>query len=306
MAQVLFSTNIEIEKAAQILKKGNLVAFPTETVYGLGAIYDHEEAIQKIFQVKGRPSDNPLIVHISSLQQVSLLTDYIPSDFYRLVSSFFPGPLTIVLPKKKELSSLVTGGKESVAFRMPSHPLALKLIARVGKPLVAPSANLSGKPSSTRLLHVLEDFKEKISAVIDGGDCQIGVESTVLSLCQDPPVLLRPGHISKEDLERVLGKSVHLPTENDLRQAASPGMKYRHYAPIAPVFLFSSQNEIDSYRASAPAKKRHCFIPSCQNLYEELRLADRKDVEEILILCHPLIRENEGLMNRILRCSEKK
>ena len=201
----------QLQRAADLLKAGHLVAFPTETVYGLGAPIFSPEAIQSIFKVKGRPADNPLIAHVSSVEQVSRIALEIPEAFYRLAEVFFPGPLTVVLKRRPDVPSIVSAGLETIAVRMPSHPIALKLISLVDEPLVAPSANLSGMPSSTQAEHVLDDFDGKIAAVVDGGKTEIGIESTVINLLGETPILLRPGSISKEALEKVLGYPIFLP-----------------------------------------------------------------------------------------------
>lgn len=287
----------ELDKAAALIQAGELVAFPTETVYGLGASVFNPTAIQKIFQVKGRPSDNPLIAHIADLKDLSRLAQEIPEDFYRLSAAFFPGPLTIVLKRQPTVPGIVSAGLDTIAIRQPSHPLAQALIRLVGDPLVAPSANLSGKPSSTNAQHVLEDFSGKIAAVIDGGSAQIGIESTVISLLGEP-TLLRLGQITQEEIEAVLGRKVlkagsHTPI-------ASPGMKYRHYAPLATVRLFSTLEEL---RASLDPAKKQWIVrnPTAQNLYAELRKADQEACQEVLI--HLSVSACPALKDRILRAS---
>lgn len=232
-----------LRAAAEILLRGGLVAFPTETVYGLGANALDPDAVKEIFKVKRRPADNPLIVHVTGLEQAGALVENIPPEAVRLAQQFWPGPLTLVLPKKKVVPEIITAGLFSVAVRVPAHPLALKLIQATGFPLAAPSANLSGRPSPTTAAHVLEDLAGRIEAVLDGGPCTIGLESTVLSLLSSPPVLLRPGGVTLVKLEEVCGKKIL-----DLSSAGekgndwesvprSPGMKYRHYAPRAPLYL---------------------------------------------------------------------
>lgn len=301
MTEVLFSH--EIETAAKHLLSGDLVAFPTETVYGLGACAFQEEAIAKIFQVKGRPSDNPLIIHLSNLDQLSLVARDIPEEFYLLYKAFCPGALTLVLPKHPNVPSIACGGQNSVAVRFPSHPIAKALIERAG-PLVAPSANISGKPSATALNHVLEDFSHKITAVIDGGATSIGIESTVLSLLDvTKPVLLRPGSINKQDIERVLNREVAIATEHT--KIVSPGMKYRHYAPDANVLLFANRGELDGYLLGTSKKQMFLDASSLnrQNLYAMLRLADSQDYEEILVLCEPAMESDVAFMNRLKKAA---
>ncbi len=228
-----------IKEAAQIIKKGGLVAFPTETVYGLGANALNDEAVRSIYKAKGRPSDNPLIVHVSSIEQVYHLASEVSLLARRVMEVFWPGPLTVVLPCKDTVSKTVTGGLDTVAIRMPKHKVALTLIGTAQLPIAAPSANTSGKPSPTEAEHVLADLAGRIDAVIDGGSAKVGLESTVLDLTSDPPVILRPGGVSKEELEAVLG---HLGVDSAIEGDGSeipraPGMKYRHYSPAAPLIL---------------------------------------------------------------------
>jgi L-threonylcarbamoyladenylate synthase len=295
----------QIDQAAALMRDGELVAFPTETVYGLGAGIFRELAIQKIFRAKGRPSDNPLIAHIAHLEDVEKIAIDIPPSFYLLAEAFFPGPLTVVLKRHPDVPSCVSGGLETIAVRMPSHLLARALIEQVGEPIVAPSANLSGKPSSTNAQHVLHDFAGKIAAVLDGGECPIGIESTVISL-YDQPVLLRPGAITRLQLEEVLQLKVATCSSSDKPQ--SPGMKYRHYAPNAPIQFFESVENLTQYVSDQPAKKRlilsshvdHFFL-SAKTLYAMLRLSDTDGYQEILIVCDEQIRSDEGLMNRLIR-----
>ncbi len=228
-----------VAAAAGMIRRGGLVAFPTETVYGLGASAVNRRAIKNIFKAKGRPADNPLIVHVARLEQVKKVASFIPPEAFKLMSCFWPGPLSLVLPRSALLPPEISAGLPTVAVRMPAHPLALELIRAAGVPLVAPSANRSGRPSPTALSHVLEDLAGKIDAVLDGGSCRLGLESTVLDLSGSRPAILRPGGISREQLEAVLGTEVV-----DLRSGKagippSPGMKYRHYAPRAPLFLIT-------------------------------------------------------------------
>lgn len=283
--------DFELSVAVESLKRGEPVVFPTETVYGLGAPLFQEEAVKKIFAIKGRPLDNPLIAHIASLEEAIRLSDAIDVDFYTLAESFWPGPLTIVVKKRPEVPALVSAGQPTIAIRMPAHPIARRLIEKVGEPLVAPSANLSGRPSPTRLVDVLEDLKGKVRYVIDGGDCEVGIESTVISLFHPQPTLLRPGKISRQRLEEVLGKPVALPPLHG--PIYSPGMKYRHYAPKAAVRLVYRSEEI----------KEPFFIPTAQTLYAQLRETDRKGYSEIVIYCDPTVQKDEALMNRLLRAS---
>lgn len=292
-----FLNSDDLDKAAAFIKAGELVAFPTETVYGLGASIFNPDAIQKIFQVKGRPSDNPLIAHIADLSDLSRIAIDIPDDFYRLSAAFFPGPLTLVLKRHPQVPALVSAGLDTIAVRQPSHPIAQALIRLVGDPLVAPSANLSGKPSSTNAQHVLEDFSGKIAAVIEGGSAEIGIESTVVSLTHEP-TLLRLGQITAEEIEAVLGRK--LAKAGSHTPIASPGMKYRHYAPLAKVLLFPT---LDALRASLDTGKKQWIVPAPtpQNLYAELRRADLEGCQEVLI--HLSESTSPALRDRILRAS---
>ncbi len=224
-----------IARAAAILEAGGTVAFPTETVYGLGADAFNTSAIEKVFEAKGRPSDNPLIVHISDLSFLDSLAVTIPVIGRRLANEFWPGPLTLILPKAPNVPGVVTAGLDTVAVRMPHHPVALALIRQFGRGVVAPSANTSGRPSPTTAHHVLNDLEGRIDAVLDSGPTQIGVESTVLDVTSVPPVILRKGGLPKEDIERLIG-TVHTKPDTEI-SPRSPGNRYRHYAPCAKVIL---------------------------------------------------------------------
>lgn len=230
-----------IQKAALILRSGGLVAFPTETVYGLGASALDAEAVTGIFRAKGRPQDNPLIIHVAEKETVYRLAARVPETAHRLMDAFWPGPLTIILPGGPEVLPEVSAGLSSVALRMPAHPVALELIKEAGVPVAAPSANLSGRPSPTTAGHVLEDLGEYIDAVLDGGPADMGIESTVLDLTAAVPVILRPGGVTPEEIARLIGELRVDPAaggESALNsRPLSPGMKYRHYAPGAPVIL---------------------------------------------------------------------
>jgi L-threonylcarbamoyladenylate synthase len=287
----------QIALAAEFLRKGELVAFPTETVYGLGAPIFNPEAMAKIYLAKGRPSDNPLIAHIASLDQIDLIARDIPPAFYLLAKKFFPGPLTVVLKKHPSVPSIVSGGLDTIAIRMPSHPIAQELIKAVGQPLVAPSANLSGKPSSTTVQHVVNDFEGKIEAVIDGGPTEYGVESTVVSLVAEP-CLLRLGAVPKAAIEAVVGPLGEATSEGKL---SSPGTRYRHYAPEARIKLFANQEDLKSYLEKAPTLNRWINpAMTVASLYAQLRLADIEKVEEIVIDCSAL-EQNPVLMDRLLK-----
>lgn len=236
--------------AARIIRRGGLVAFPTETVYGLGASAVDGCAVTDIFEAKGRPADNPLIVHVAALEQVKVITSAIPPEAYKLMRRFWPGPLSLVLPRSAVLPAAVSAGLSTVAVRMPAHPVALSLIRAAGVPIAAPSANRSGRPSPTVISHVLEDLAGRIDAVLYQGPCRLGLESTVLDLSGGAPVILRPGGISREQLERTLGMAVARAHGCKTGTPHAPGMKYRHYAPRAPLILVDG----------ADAKKRALII----------------------------------------------
>lgn len=232
-----------LEPVARILRNGGLVAFPTETVYGLGAVASNETALLNIFAVKGRPADNPLILHIYDYGQLNQIVSSISPLAEKLIRHFWPGPLTLIFPKKAEVSPVVTANLNTVAVRMPSDPAAKELLRLTDIPVAAPSANLSGKPSTTLGEHVINDLSGKIECIIDAGPCPAGVESTVLSLTGADPVVLRPGTVTREELELVLGQPVYLAGGGEVERPQAPGMKYRHYAPEAPVILFEGNPE---------------------------------------------------------------
>ncbi len=219
--------------AAAILQSGGICAFPTETVYGLGANALDEAAVAKIFKAKGRPQDNPLIVHVADTAQLDGICHVTPLA-EKLINRFWGGPLTLILPKKDTVPAVVTAGLDTVAVRMPSHPVANALLRLTGLPIAAPSANLSGKPSPTRAAHVVRDMDGRADCIIAGGDCLWGVESTVLDLTVSPPAILRPGAVTKEELAEEIGAVIY---GTGVGAPKSPGMKYTHYAPDAPVFI---------------------------------------------------------------------
>lgn len=228
-----------VSEASGILRQGGLVAFPTETVYGLGANALDINAVAGIFHAKGRPADNPLIVHIANRCQMGQLAKNIPEEALTLAHAFWPGPLTLVLESREIVPRVVTGGLDSVGLRVPAHPVALALLRESGLPLAAPSANLSGRPSPTTSAHVLDDLDGRIDAVLDGGPCGVGVESTVLDIRGGRPLLLRPGGVTPAQIERVLGRACPVAFWSGGETAAppSPGLKYVHYAPQAPLWL---------------------------------------------------------------------
>lgn len=252
-----------IKQCADIIKSGGLVAFPTETVYGLGADATSKAASTKIYAAKGRPSDNPLIIHISSPNDAERYA-YTSSLYYKLAKAFMPGPLTVILPKKDTVPDEVTGGLDSVALRCPSHEVARALIAASGVPIAAPSANTSGSPSPTSAQHVVNDMNGKIDAVIDGGECEIGLESTIVKLDQDKAILLRPGAVTIDALEcvceRVELSSAITQALAENERPLSPGMKYRHYAPTSPLVLLDGNYKNVAQFLYNAAKYENCVI----------------------------------------------
>ena len=234
-------------KAAEILKNGGIVAIPTETVYGLAASAYDENAIEKVFEAKGRPQDNPLIVHISDMEMLNDVACNIPEDAMKCAEKFWPGPFTMVLPKTGKTTECVSAGLDTVAVRMPSHQIAYDIIKASRLPLAAPSANLSGKPSPTTAFHVEADLDGKIDAIVYADDCDVGVESTVVSFCSNPPKLLRPGAVTPEAIKKIIPdlevvKSIFSDLEKG-EKAESPGMKYKHYAPKTESFLVEGDSD---------------------------------------------------------------
>lgn len=230
-----------IDEVADVLRSGGLCAFPTETVYGLGADGFNREAVLKIFRIKGRPPDNPLIMHVDSKEMLNELVVDVPEIAYRFMEFAWPGPLTLVLKKSAKVPKEVTAGLPTVAVRCPGHPIALALISALGKPIAAPSANLSGRPSPTNAKHVIDDLMGSVDVIVDGGETFFGVESTIIDVTSEPPKLLRPGPIAVEDLIKVLGREIEVPPfARGLAESEtplSPGTKYRHYSPNTSLLL---------------------------------------------------------------------
>lgn len=258
--KILSTSKYDIALAGEIIARGGLVAFPTETVYGLGANALNEDAVKNIYIAKGRPSDNPLIVHIAEKEDIIPLVKEVTPKAQALIDKFFPAPLTIILPKSEKVGSVVSGGLDTVAVRMPENKTARALIKAAGCPIAAPSANTSGLPSPTKAKYVIDDMSGKIDAIIDGGDCEFGVESTVITLATEIPSILRPGAVTKEMIENVIGevsvaKAVLEGMKNN-EVAASPGMKYKHYAPKARVFIVNADKK--GYEQFVNSKK-DCF-----------------------------------------------
>jgi L-threonylcarbamoyladenylate synthase len=324
-----------INAAAGILKQGGLVAFPTETVYGLGADALNPEAVCRIFAAKGRPADNPLIVHIAHPDKMSALAVNIPPEAYLLSRHFWPGPLTLVLESKRTVPSVTTGGLDSVALRIPRHPVALALLNAAGLPIAAPSANLSGSPSPTTARHVLDDLAGRIDAVLDGGPCEVGLESTVLDIRGGQPLILRPGGVTAEEIAKVLGQ--HCPIaawQHDTDEPPpSPGLKYTHYAPRAPLYLIIGEKPmvlarlkglLDHHHSlgnkvglllalenSGGLKAEHLEILGTGGdlasagaaLYGSLRRLDEAGVDVILAQGYPETGIGVALMNRLRKAA---
>ena len=324
-----------LREGSEWLRSGELVAFPTETVYGLGANALDALACEKIFRVKGRPQDNPLIVHVSNRAMANKLVEGWTPEAELCVQHFWPGPLTLVLPKTALVPDVVTAGLANVAVRVPNHPVALGLIEETGLPIAAPSANLSGKPSPTSGSHVWRDMKGKIPLILDAGACQVGVESTVLDVTGGVPTILRPGGISKEMLEKILGE-VRMNTLTDNRVPKAPGMKYRHYAPQGDMIVMVGLQERVIQRMGQEIQKGHarlkkvgvlCTLESApflhsrlpdllfvlgskyrseevaSNLFEGLRLCDERGVD--IILAEGIEEGGLGtaIMNRLQKAS---
>lgn len=310
-----------LDRYISLLKNGDIVAFPTETVYGLGADARNPDAIKKVFETKGRPADNPLIIHIASREAVKDFAKEVPEAAEKLMDAFWPGPLTLIFKKKPQVLDLITAGLSTVALRWPSHPFSQQLISLAG-PLVAPSANTSGKPSPTKPEHVYEDFGEDFP-VVEGGETQIGLESTVLDISVHPPLIYRPGYIGREQIEKVLGMEVLEAEAKTDKPAKSPGTKYSHYAPKAHVrwlkenekpvvnstmYLFHDKNpeilsdQITFYRGN--------YSKFARELYDRFRQADHRDIKEVVIepFSRQMLEENaivRALKNRISKAASK-
>jgi L-threonylcarbamoyladenylate synthase len=320
----------QLREAAQLLQRGEVIGFPTETVYGLGADATNTEAVEKIFVAKGRPSDNPLIVHIASMEQLTSITTEITPIAEKLIKAFWPGPLTLVLQKKDGISAKVTPGLSTIAVRMPDHPVALALIEAAKLPIAAPSANRSGKPSPTLAKHVYDDLNGRIAGLVDGGATGVGVESTVVDCTVNPVVILRPGGITKEQLEEVIGEVAVDPALVDESAAPkSPGMKYTHYAPDAPltivqgsdmfiqqlievskqegkkVGVLTTEEKKDKYKADVVLScgKRNNLSTIAAGLYDALRTFDEHHVDVIYSEDFPTEGIGSAVMNRLLKAS---
>ncbi|WP_374055235.1 L-threonylcarbamoyladenylate synthase [Rossellomorea sp. FM04394] len=320
-----------IVDAAKILQQNEVVAFPTETVYGLGANAKSDTAVGKIYKAKGRPSDNPLIVHISNKDQLEELVEDVSGDAANLIDAFWPGPLTIIFNNKENVfSQKVTAGLPTVGIRMPDHPVALAIIEASGLPIAAPSANRSGKPSPTTAQHVIDDLEDRIAGVVDGGETGVGVESTVVDCTGPRPIILRPGGITKEQLEEVVGLVEVDPSLKEGKGAPkSPGMKYTHYAPDAPVYLVDGTREdlqklvdnkkaeglkvgvltteefMDDFEADVilSVGRREDLTTVARSLYDTLRAFNKSDVDIIFAEMFPEEGVGLAIMNRLQKAA---
>ena len=301
-----------VETVARILRAGGLVAFPTETVYGLGASATDAVAIAALFHAKGRPADNPMIVHVDDIEEMSRCA-VIDRRVETLVARFMPGPLTLVLPGRPAIPSIARGGLPTVAVRIPDHPLALHLIAEAG-PLVAPSANRSGRPSPTRAAHVMADLAGRIDAVIDGGPCRVGIESTVLDLSGATPQILRPGRITHQEIEEALEHPIGTAVIHPITDAPrAPGMKYRHYAPEIPVTIVIAAEPPTDVPEDAmiltTLRHRHAFanhhlaLLTDATLYEFLRSAEADGYASVIVYAEPG-ELSEGVIDRLRKAEE--
>ena len=325
-----------IEEAGSILKRGGLVAFPTETVYGLGGNALDEQAAEKIYAAKGRPSDNPLIVHIAEFGALEQIAAEIPKEAKKLADAFWPGPMTLIFEKTKDVPYETTGGLDTVAVRMPSHEGARQLIESAGVPVAAPSANTSGRPSPTTAEHVKEDLWGRIDMIIDGGPVGIGVESTIIDVTEETPTILRPGHITKDMIAKVIGTvqmDAGLSGLDPSVKPKAPGMKYRHYAPKASMTVIQGEKEavicrIEELAAEYPKEKvgilaadetlscyTHGQVVSAgsrnehtieQGLYRALREFDHMGVSVIFSESFADDDRSEAIMNRLLKAAGQK
>lgn len=326
-----------MEQAGKLIAEGELVAFPTETVYGLGGDALDPDASRRIYAAKGRPSDNPLIVHIADFDDMKRVAREVPEQAKKLADAFWPGPLTMIVWKSDAVPEATTGGMQTVAVRMPNHPVALELIRRSGCLIAAPSANTSGRPSPTEAQHVAEDLSGKIAMILDGGPVGIGIESTIIDLTEEKPMILRPGYITPEMLSEVLQEEVVIDpgiiAADDTRKPKAPGMKYKHYAPKAEMIIVDGAqdavihkiNELTAVKRAEGKKvaviatdetkdrydaqvilsmgKRADEDAIAQHLYKILRECDELDVGEIYSECFQTPRVGQAIMNRLLKAA---
>ncbi|MBR5420170.1 MAG: threonylcarbamoyl-AMP synthase [Lachnospiraceae bacterium] len=326
-------TEENLRRAGEILKNGGLVAFPTETVYGLGGDAFNPDSSRKIYAAKGRPSDNPLIVHIADKESASELGSVLPESFHLLADELWPGPLTLIVKKKARVPEETTGGLDTVAIRMPDHDVALGLIRAGGGFVAAPSANASGRPSPTLASHVAEDLNGRIDMILDGGEVGIGVESTIVDLSEDVPTILRPGYITKERLEGLLGRVELDPALSDPGSSArpkAPGMRYRHYAPKGRMSIVNGDAQAVAERINDELSKsgKACAVLCTEEtkslyhgglirclgsrsdlkqvslqLYRALREFDAEGIEEIYAESFPEEGFGLAVMNRMLKAA---
>ena len=322
----------QLHKVADMLKTGKTVVFPTETVYGLGANALDPEAAKKIYEAKGRPSDNPLIVHISKKEDVDFLAGNISQDAKLLMEAFWPGPLTLILDKSDNVPIETTGGLMTVAIRMPSNPIARKLIDLAGVPIAAPSANISGRPSITSSKYLVEELCERVDAIIISEDSEIGLESTVIDMTASTPVILRPGKIGKTEIEKILNKEIELdPSLKDENAAPkSPGMKYKHYSPNATVIVVTGsldemkqkinqklsldKNKSDTVKVVCLEERVSLYDgygiswgknsqEAAKNLFKILRLMDEQNIEVVYFEALNSDEISEAVMNRLIKAA---
>jgi L-threonylcarbamoyladenylate synthase len=322
----------QLHKVANMLKAGKTVVFPTETVYGLGANALDPEAAKKIYEAKGRPSDNPLIVHISKKEDVDFLAGNISQDAKLLMEAFWPGPLTLILDKSDNVPIETTGGLMTVAIRMPSNPIARKLIDLAGVPIAAPSANISGRPSITSSKYLVEELCERVDAIIISEDSEIGLESTVIDMTASTPVILRPGKIGKTEIEKILNKEIELdPSLKDENAAPkSPGMKYKHYSPNATVIVVTGsmdemkqkinqklsldKNKSDKVKVVCLEDRVSLYDgygiswgkssqEAAKNLFKILRLMDEQNIEVVYFEALNSDEISEAVMNRLIKAA---
>ena len=310
----------KIRQAAEVIKRGGLVAFPTETVYGIGADAFNEDAVGRVYEAKGRPSDNPMIVHIARASDAGLLASSISSDAVKLADALWPGPLTMVLPKRGEVPYRVTGGLDTVGIRMPDSPIALALIRLAGTPVAAPSANISGRPSPTKAEHVIADLEGKVDMILAGPECRVGIESTVVDMTTEPPRVLRPGVVTRNDIETILEKPVETAdsSADDTGAPRAPGMKYRHYAPKAQMLVIEGArekvrseivrlkalNEGLGLKVGVVLFEERDYLTAAHDFYAALRAHDENGADLILAGAMP---ETDGVgfavMNRMLKAA---
>ena len=329
--QVLPVTEESIALAARLLTQGELVALPTETVYGIAADARNGAAVRKIFEAKGRPQDNPLIVHICGMEMLQGIVAQVPDRAKKLAAAFWPGPLTMVMPRGPEVSDVTCAGLDTVGVRMPSHPVVQAVIRASGVAFAAPSANLSGKPSPTNAQDTLADMDGRLPLILDGGESSVGVESTVVSVAGERPVLLRPGYITKEQMEAVLGEEVLvspaiLEKLKEGEVARSPGMKYKHYAPQAQVTLVRGSFEnyrryvqqhagegvwalcFDGEGKDLPVPyieygKNHDGVTQAHHLFTALRDLDRNGAQTVYARCPEQDGVSMAVYNRLIRAA---